>query len=373
VSETSRALSLITESLRPEAGGPRAATRRRATADWTTTLRLANEHYLTPAMYVSLTQAHALADLADDLREYLAMLHQLNIERNQALRRQALELVEALNGVGIEPMLLKGGIALFSDLYADPGMRMLRDLDVLVPASAAHDAVRALQSLGYGAKTLYEAGHNAIGDFTREHDPGAVDLHVEIIDSPYLLPARDVWQRARAVQIVQDGAAKFFIPSPTDSVLHHLLHAQIHYLGNFYRGLLELRQIYEFVTMVRHYGDAIDWRFCIDRLVRHRLETPLQSYALAASRLFDLPWPLPSRPGAAAQLHYRRCLAQLAVPALGQIVVPVANIRAAFAWHRMNGLHPLDGPLPVQRFRHASQFLRKKTAHSFIGRLFRVQ
>src|SRR2546430_3381839 len=124
---------------------------------------------------------------------------------------------------------------------------MLRDIDVLVPASAAPDTVRTLQSLGYGAKTLYEVGHNAVGDFTRENDPGAVDLHVEIIDTPYLLPAQEVRQRAREVQ---EGNARFLIPSPTDAVLHHLLHAQIHYLGNFYRGLLELRQLYEFVTMV---------------------------------------------------------------------------------------------------------------------------
>jgi hypothetical protein len=367
---TSRALSLITESLRPEAGGPRAAARRRATADWTAALRLANEHYLAPAMYVSLSQAHALADLGDDLRQYLAMLHQLNVERNEALRRQALELIEALNALGIEPMLLKGGIALFSSLYPDPGMRMLRDLDVLVPASAAHEAVRALQSLGYGAKVLYEAGHNALGDFIRENDPGAVDLHVEVIDAPYLLPAQDVWQRARSIQ---SSAVRFFIPSPTDAVFHHFLHAQIHYLGSFYRGDLELRQLYEFVTMARCYAGAIDWEFCVERLTRHHLATPLQSYALAASGLFELPWPLPCQPGMAARIHYRRCLMQLRVPHLGQIAIPVANLRGAFARHRMDGLHPHEGPLPVQQWRHASQFLRKKNSRGLIGRLFRVQ
>jgi hypothetical protein len=297
------------------------------------------------------------------------MLYQLNVERNQTLRQQALELIQALNAVGIEPLLLKGSLALFSDLYADPGMRMLRDIDVLVPAHAAPDAVRVLQSLGYGVKELYEAGHNAIGDFARENDPGAVDLHVEIVDMPYLLPADEVRQRARAMQV---GDARFFLPSPTDAVLHHLLHAQVHYLGNFYRGLLELRQLYEFSTMVRHYAGAIDWGFCIDRLTRHRLETPLQSYTLAASRLFDLAWPLPGQPGRTAKMHFQRCLLQIAVPALAHIAVPSANIRGALAWHRMNELHPDEGSLLLKRWRHLTEFLRKRPTRGRIGRLFRV-
>jgi hypothetical protein len=246
---------------------------------------------------------------------------------------------------------------------------MLRDIDVLVPADAAHDAVRSLQQIGYEPKVLYEAGHNAIGDFARANDPGAVDLHVEIVDSPYLLPAREVWRRAREMSV---GDAQFMLPAPQDMVMHNILHAQVHYLGNYYRGILELRQLYEFVTIAQRYAGEIDWRACSDHLAAYGLSAPLESYVLAASRLFGIPWVLPRPASRAARLHCSRALVQAAVPALGALVLPIANIRAAFAAHRMRALHPMEGPLPVQQLRHAVQFVRKKSGRGVFGKLFRA-
>ncbi len=365
-----RALRLVAEGLRPDGGGTDASARRRRQAEWTAPLALANAHLVAPGLYANLVEADRLGDLPEDVRNYLELLHRCNGERNAALRRQALELIGGLRGAGVPLVLLKGAASLFLDPYRDPAARMLRDIDVLVPRPAAEQALGVLGDLGYEAETRYPAGHHAFADFTRPNDPGAVDLHFELVDPKHILPAGEVWQRARGASA--DGQ-EFLVPSPTDLILHHVLHAQIHYLGNFYRGILDLRQLHEFATLTRRYAAQIDWPFITRRMARYDLTVPLQSYALAAERLLGLPWPLARRPALAARLHYGRCVAQLHLPALGWLAIPWGNLRASFAGHRLNALYGRGGRLLPKMVRHAAQYLGKHDAHAVIGRLFRVR
>ncbi|MBE0532485.1 MAG: nucleotidyltransferase family protein [Rhodospirillales bacterium] len=365
-----QALRIVVEALRPDGGGTDAAARRLGHAEWTAPLALANAHLVAPSVYANLLEAGRLGDLPKDVRDYLDLVHGCNGERNAALRRQALELIGGLRGAGVPLVLLKGAASLFLDHYRDPAERMLRDIDVLVPRRAAGQAFDVLRDLGYEAEIRYPPGHHAYADFTRPDDPGAVDLHFELVDPKYILPAGEIWQRARSASV--DGH-EFLVPSPTDLMLHHVLHAQIHYLGNFYRGVLDLRQLHEFATLTRHYGAAIDWPFIARRMAQYRLDVPLQSYALATERLLGLPWPLGKRPGIAAHLHYRRCVAQFHLPALAWLGIPWGNLRSSFAGHRLNALYGAEGRLLPKMARHAAQYLEKHKADAVIGRLFRVR
>ena len=363
-----RALTVVCECLRSNAGDRSPGSRPRA-SDWTAALEFANRHWITSAIYAELRDSGALNDVPGDVADYLGLVHRLNGERNHALRRQSAELLRALSGTGIRPMLLKGALALFTDLYRDPAARMIRDIDVLVPRGSEDEAAAALHRLGYRLATKYEEGHNAYGDFERPNDPGAVDLHVELIETSHLLPAAEVWSRARRGVHVD---CEFYAPSATDAMLHHLLHAQIHYLGNFYRGVIELRQVYEFAQLVRQQA-GIDWAEVESRFDRDGLRLALESYALTAGKLFDVPWPLSRPPSWRAVAHCRRCLVQTRIPALMWASVPLANIRSAFAGHRMRNLYAREGSQMALTLRHAVQFLKKRTPHHAIGRLFRVQ
>lgn len=368
--DSRRALRIVADGLRPDGGGVDAANRRLRQVEWTAPLALANGHLVAPSLYANLLEAGRLGDLPADVRNYLNLLLRCNGERNAALRCQATELIGGLRGAGVPLVLLKGAASLFLDHYRDPAERMLRDIDVLVPRHAAGQAFDVLGELGYEVETRYPAGHHAYADFMRPNDPGAVDLHFELVDPKYILPAGEIWQRARSAGV--DGH-EFLVPSPTDLILHHVLHAQIHYLGNFYRGVLDLRQLYEFATLTRRYGAEIDWPFIARRMAKYDLTVPLQSYALAAERLLGLPWPLGKRPGIAAHLHYRRCVAQLHLPALAWLAIPWGNLRSSFAGHRLNALYGPQGRRLPKMVRHAAQYLEKHKANAAIGRLFRVR
>lgn len=368
--DSRRALRLVAEGLRPDGGGADAAARRLGQVEWGPPLALANAHLVAPGIHANLLEAGRLGDLPADVRDYLELLHRCNKERNVALRRQALELIGGLRRAGVPLVLLKGAASLFLDLYRDSAARILRDIDVLIPRRAAEQAFDVLRDLGYEVETRYPAGHHAYADFTRPDDPAAVDLHFELVDPKYILPAAEIWQRARSASA---EGQEFLVPSPTDLVLHHVLHAQVHYLGNFYRGVLDLRQLHEFATLTRRYGAQIDWPFIVRRMARYDLAVPLHSYALAAERLLGLPWPLGKRPGIAAHVHYRRCVAQLHLPALGWLAIPWGNLRSSFAGHRLNALYGPEGSLLPKMARHAAQYLEKHKANAVIGRLFRVR
>jgi hypothetical protein len=334
--------------------------------DWTEVLRLANDHLLTPALWEALDEGV----LPEDVRDYLATLHRLNGERNQALRRQVLELIAALNRRDIVPALLKGGLCLFDGPYADPAARMMRDLDILVPSQARDEAIGVLHALGYRLVQGYGTDHHAFGDFARPGDPGSVDLHTELVDPAHLLPALEVWCRG-TVRTIE--SVRYVAPSGTDRVLHNVLHAQLHHLGNFYRGTLQVQQAYELDRLARHFGPAIDWPFIEQRLRTHRLTAVLESYLLAAHRLFGLDWPLAQPAGLAARFHYRRCALQVGSPLLQWLGVPWGNLRGTFAWHRMRALYGETGSALGWRVHHLGQYLAKKGAAAGLERLLRMR
>jgi hypothetical protein len=340
-----------------------------ASLEWMLVLEIANEQLLTPALWSALHNSGGAALLPADARDYLAALHRLNGKRNDALRTQAVQLIGALNKTGIAPVLLKGGLALFDGPYADPAARMMRDLDVLVPAGLRENAIAVLQQLGYRLVRRYAPGHHAFGDFARPNDPGSVDLHTELVDPSYVLPAAEVWAR---VTLKEVGGVRYLSPDATDRVMHNLLHAQIHFLGNFYRGELQLQQVHELVALAHHFGPAVDWRFVEKRMRDHRLMTPLESYLLAAHRLLGLDWPLAAPPSLAARLHYGRCELLVAAQALKWTGVVWGNLRGAFAWHRMRALYGSAGGPLGWRSRHLLQYVRKRGVGASVTRLRRV-
>jgi hypothetical protein len=162
-------------------------------------------------------------------------------------------------------------------------------------------------------------------------------------------------------------------PSPTDRVLHNFLHAEIHHLGHYYRGEMQVAQAYELAMLAGSFGSAIDWRFIERRVQTHRLAASLRAYLVTAQRLFGLAWPLAAPPDAPSRLHYFRCRLQAQARPLQWLGVTWGNLRGPLAWHRMHALYGSDGSALTRRYRHVAQFLRKKGALAGVARLRRSE
>jgi hypothetical protein len=340
-------------------------------AGWTEIVALANRNFLAPALHAALEAAPGRAAVPFDAAWYLAMLHRLNAARNAKLRSQIEELALALNGVDIRPVLLKGAATLFAGPFADPASRMIGDVDILIEPACRDRGLAALSRIGYTAFRLYPETHNAYGDLGKSGQPGAIDLHVEPIDCSHLLSASELRLRASAIAI---GSAQALVPCPTDRVFHNILHAEIHDVGGFYLGRLPLRDLHELATASAEFGGAIDWSFMRQRAREHSMTSVLQSYVLAAHRLFGGPWPFAGRQTLCAEIHFRRRLAQFRHPWLEALAVPWGNLRGAFARHRMRALYGASGGgfVLAWRFMHGIRFLSRHSLGLAASRLFRV-
>ena len=143
--------------------------------------------------------------------------------------------LERLGGAGIPVVALKG-VALAWRHYPEPGLRPMRDLDLLVPEARARQAIALLHDAGFvpvatDAATLAEAfeyGHDLPAQ--RHAELGVtIELHHRLTDPPqrrgYFTPqlsARDMLARAVAVDC---GGLSVPCPSPQDLAAHLIVHA----------------------------------------------------------------------------------------------------------------------------------------------------
>lgn len=315
---------------------------------WDSLLEIANRAFLTPALCVALSDERLSPIVPDGVATYLAELSRLNRLRNQRLKAQLTEIVAVLNDKGIVPVLLKGAAVLFtrSDAYATS--RMVTDLDILVPPGQASAALAALAERGYRKISEHAPPPHTLGDFARAQDVGAVDLHIALLNEPTLLPVADML--ARAVDCRADGQHVRLL-APTDRVLHLLLHDLVQDQG-LHNGRLNIRHLHEFAVLAT--GNApIDWAAIRAHLARHRLNTALDLWLLAADAFFAVRMPFHGAPSFAARLLFWRALVQLRHPRVTRWNEVFGNLHRSLSWYRLANR---ERRLP--RIRRAAEYLR---------------
>lgn len=267
--------------------------------DWLRLIGLANRdrHRLTPALQEALFKSTAIA-LRQDVQDYLALLVKTNDQRNAAIRREILDVVGVLNAVSLEPVLLKGAAALMHPETA-LAMRMVGDIDVLVPETDETRALTALKRAGFVEPAPSSVRHT-IADLSRPGSHAQIDLHRAVLDAPFqdLLSAKHLLEGAR--RISWQGVS-FRIPSPEDYILHALLHAQIHNLGYYWRHL-HLGAARDVAVL----GESADWDLLRYWTEKHRMQSVVGATLLAAHQFFGLPWPLAVPPSPTVKHHHQR-------------------------------------------------------------------
>lgn len=343
--------------------------------DWLATLDLANRHMLGPTILERLTREGHASLLPVDVEQYLRMLHVRVLKRNARIREQAADLIDILAPIGASPVFLKGATTTLGAQGALNHGRLMRDLDVLVRSDDLAAILAALEADGYRLNDAYPEGHHAYGEFVKDGAPAAVDIHIELLDQPYVLPARDVRHRRRPLTI---GGVKAAQPDPTDRLLHHLLHAQIHHRGRYYRGGVRLDHLFEFTLLLaadaRADDPSIDWQRVRRTLRRWGLDRILSSYLILARDLFALPPAAlehAAPPDRRSRRHARWVLASLRRPALSRVNAPVGNLAAAFAAHRMNALYRDRLPFGLRRAGHAVHVLGNIGLREALSKTFR--
>jgi len=279
---------------------------------WESVIELANDELLSPAMWSSLHAKGLTEELPVEVRDYLQELHGLNLRRNSELRSQCDGVIRALNDVGIDPVLLKGAAHLYTDTFRDPGARMMKDLDLLVPADRIEDAVFTLTAIGYSYEEAEAperfTTHHHCAPLYRAGSYGFVELHHDLTRTArHILPASRARFHTRRLQL-DTGCAH--VLTPTYRVLHNFVHSEVvdrHHV----RGEISLRYLHDLVGLVSAYGTEIDWRLARDVADGGGAGRLLQDYLYLANRLLALPIPGAVTPSPLNAIHFHRCRLRL--------------------------------------------------------------
>ncbi|HEU5179971.1 MAG TPA: nucleotidyltransferase family protein [Candidatus Polarisedimenticolia bacterium] len=163
--------------------------------------------------------------------------------------------VQALRGIGVEPMALKG-FAQSLTLYQEDALREMRDVDLLVPSERETDARAALETLGFVPcfqEPRPESPRHHHG--APQMDPGSglvIELHREVVPERVLeKPLTDAF-RSRG-ETVRFAGGELRVPCREDRLLHLCLHLRLHrYLGC-------LRDVLEIALLVDDDTPPWDW------------------------------------------------------------------------------------------------------------------
>jgi hypothetical protein len=218
---------------------------------WELLIESSSHHNVTPAL------SWCLKDKAvpPDIRSYFDAILCLNRTRNGGIVDGLARVVTALNAIEIEPVLLKGVSHLIEDLYPAQGLRVVGDIDVLMPDGRANDAAAALQRVGFSVSKYHLESHLHL-PVLRDNETGlCVELHTRVEVKEAVIPT--AWFRERTCPFPFRGL-KLRVPEPTASIGLNIVHSQLNHEGYQTSGI-ELRQLLDLAMIRARHESAIDW------------------------------------------------------------------------------------------------------------------
>jgi hypothetical protein len=241
--------------------------------DWQRLRAMLRMHRLSPLLHWRLTTDCGELSVPETIKRDLAAAFNHASRRNLAVQRELVLLHRILAKANIPYIALKGAYLAYH-AYPQPGLRPLRDLDILVPDGRALSAFQHLCDRGYVRPPQYlgdpeaamkrsqhlppilsPAKNLSIEIHTRLFDPdGAGVSTLDLADDPALAD--------RVMRITVAGEALRYL-SPTDCLLHLIVHAAYDHLFN--NGPLLLSDIAYLLA-----SQPIDWELFWQLATRHK-------------------------------------------------------------------------------------------------------
>jgi len=223
---------------------------------------------LLPLVYRNLAEQRIRTELSDDLRK----AYRETWARNQVLLSRLRGALKILHTAGIKTLVLKGA-SLSTRFYRDPGLRPMKDLDVLVPTACAEEAVDVLGRNGWSPERKPDGTFSryvSVNHGVRLWDSAGteLDLHWHVLNE-CLAPRADdgFWHAAVGMEI--DGVHTLVLCA-TDELLHTCIH------GVRWNPVPPIRWIADAHKILT--GDhRIDWDRLVAQAIQRRLSLTLKA------------------------------------------------------------------------------------------------
>jgi hypothetical protein len=241
----------------------------------------------------------------------LEAVYRRHLERQQDQRDQLIEVLRALNGAGVVPVLLKGARYLIAPVDPWCEGRDMRDLDLLVPAGETDQVISALKAVNYRFEEGFVPVDQHLPELFCVGRPSAVEIHTHSLpfSARKFLSTTEVWHHAVPLSAEK---VKFFVLPNEWQLLHCLLNHQVADHGHA-RRILALKGLWEFTMLGNKFSEKA-WQVVVDHLERHGQLDLLASWILQAHRLFGLAIPQQIRVSSDARVHADEAFANARAP-----------------------------------------------------------
>jgi Uncharacterised nucleotidyltransferase len=229
---------------------------------WDYVLEAAERHGVAPLLHHALSDVSTTTSraLPHHVLNDLAALERASRARSERLFALVREVARDFARADVAVLALKE-IQLAAAVYADPALRPIGDLDLLIRREDYEQAANLLDRLGFKAhpteELLYAARYGMGHNFHRASDDAWIDLQWNVAqrewdaygEGTFTYDPSGMWERSAAVSA---NRLEIRAPSPEDMLFHLCLHLE----GHSYAELILFSDIANLVSAA---GDSINW------------------------------------------------------------------------------------------------------------------
>ena len=232
--------------------------------DWDNLYELAAQQKVEALVCVGLD---AVADVPQDVRERFRKAYKREIQSHLVRRNEGVKILNAFEVNGVDCVPLKGWI--MQDLYPNPAMRYMCDMDILFKEEQSGDVQHVLQALGYVPQEL---GGNPEVYF--KQPIMNIEMHKRIYrdDTGHF---DTTWDRVLPVK----NCSHTFAMTWEDYYIYMIAHLHKHFIG----GGTGVRYVCDTELFLRRYGETID-RGYVDNQLRKSALLDFEQHLCALCR-----------------------------------------------------------------------------------------
>jgi hypothetical protein len=255
-----------------------------ADVDWKYLLKLAKFHGVAPLISHNLANNGLASQIPQFCLEQLNRIYYGTLYRNVIFSNELAKVLSVFSQNGISSIVLKGTI-LAEQLYGNPGLRTVTDLDILVKSEELSRVSSLLLEIGFKPLPAQKEWNHPFHEtyFKQMNTPLILELHWNLDNQKLVtIPQQELWNRAQLLQI-QGWTTK--VLSPEDILLH---------LSNNLSkpGDQLLRSLCDITELLKKYCSILDWKYITESANSWGIGTSVYYSLRRSKELLGAPVPL---------------------------------------------------------------------------------
>jgi len=272
-------LTLLKQVLRADWLGGDAASLDVRTQDWPALEQEAQRAGFSSMLYAAGRRCRLLANAPPETADRLRKAYVRSLQHGVTQQKALAQVLEKFSERGLRVAVLKGA-ALRAQLYEDPAVRPMIDLDLLVPEATLSQSIELLAALGYAAVKPFQSIEFVRAEegeiaFVKATPPEAIiDLHWHVFNVPgYAEDASTSWFWQQTVSGMVAGRSVLVFGHEA-LLLHLAVHHFVHHIDH------SLKRTMDAALLLHRHGVEMDaevlWRGACMVGMGHVLKQMLQ-------------------------------------------------------------------------------------------------